>query len=73
MAENGKIRPARPRLVFAATAAAPDEAAAIAAALERFLIDTAPPPEKAPVQSRWLRAALREGVSARGLELGDWR
>ena len=43
------------------TAAAPDEAAAIAAALERFLRETAPAP-RASEQSRWQRAALREGV-----------
>jgi hypothetical protein len=58
---NGKHSPPRPRIQIANASASPDEAAAIAAALERFLWETAPPPRPAP-QSRWLRAALREGV-----------
>ena len=47
------------------TAAASDsEAAAIVAAVERFLADTSPPPaEAAEPESGWLRAALREGVA----------
>jgi len=43
-----------------------DEAAAIAAAVERFRAETAPAPrggEQPP--SPWLRAALTEGVSAK--------
>ena len=43
--------------------ASPAEAAAIAAAIEQFLRDTAPPrAELEPAMSGWLRAALREGV-----------
>jgi hypothetical protein len=60
---NGKRRPPRPAIELVAPAATPEEAAAIAAALERFLHDTAPPlsaPEAPP--SRWERAALAEGV-----------
>ena len=38
------------------------EAAAIAAALERFLADTAPPPAPADAVSRWQQVGLREGV-----------
>jgi hypothetical protein len=47
------------------TNASPEEAAAIAAAIEQFLRDTAPPPATGgePV-SAWLRAALLEGVGA---------
>jgi hypothetical protein len=42
------------------------EAAAIVAALEQFLAETAtPPPVDAPAQSAWQRAALHEGTSAR--------
>jgi hypothetical protein len=44
-----------------------DEAAAIAAAVERFVAETAPPsgePEEALVP--WQRAALIEGVGAKG-------
>jgi hypothetical protein len=43
--------------------ASAEEAAAITAAVERFLADTAPPPAAdAGPESGWLRAALREGV-----------
>ena len=48
--------------------ASPDEAAAIAAALERFLWETAPEPQEAP-RSRWQETALREADCARA-ELG---
>lgn len=42
------------------------EAAAIAAAIDRFTRDTAPPaPAAAPRRSGWLEAALHEGVSRR--------
>jgi hypothetical protein len=62
MAGNGKRRPPRPSIQIAATSASPDEAAAIAAALEQFLADTAPAPVAHEATSRWLRAALDEGV-----------
>jgi hypothetical protein len=40
------------------------ESAAVVAAVEQFLADTAPSPGAAPIeQSRWQRAALEEGVS----------
>jgi hypothetical protein len=42
--------------------ASPEEAAAIAAALERFLADTAPAPEPVSQVGGWLRTALAEGV-----------
>jgi hypothetical protein len=54
----------RPKLELRGSAATPDEAAAVIAAVERFLRDTAPPP--APVEtppSPWVTAALREGVN----------
>jgi hypothetical protein len=53
----------RPRLELRGSDASPEEAAAVIAAVERFLRDTAPPP--APVEpppSPWVLAALREGV-----------
>jgi hypothetical protein len=68
---NGKGRPPRPQIEIQSAAASPDEAAAIAAALERFLRETAPAPQAAP-PSRWQRAALREGVSARSQLAGGW-
>ena len=71
MASNGKQSPPRPRIEIESTAAQPDEAAAIAAALERFLWETAPAPRPAEV-SRWQRTALREGISARSGLGGGW-
>lgn len=47
---------------MAGAAATPDQAAAIAAALERFLAEVAPAPGPAFAVSRWQRAALAEGV-----------
>jgi hypothetical protein len=45
------------------SAASPEEAAAIAAAIEQFLRDTTPPPaESAEPTSRWLRSGLFEGA-----------
>jgi hypothetical protein len=53
----------RPRLELRGSSASPEEAAAVIAAIERFLRDTTPPraPEE-PKPSPWLLAALREGV-----------
>jgi hypothetical protein len=67
MTSNGKRRPRRPAIEVIAPAANPAQAAAIAAALERFLHDTAPagappPPRRGP----WERAALAEGVCLAG-------
>ena len=43
--------------------ASPEEAAAIAAAIEQFMRDTAPPPaQPEPALSPWLRAGLLEGT-----------
>jgi hypothetical protein len=58
----------RPQLKLIAPSASPAEAAAIVAALERFMRDTAP--HLAPsVESvdRWSRAAMLEGVAREGL------
>jgi hypothetical protein len=56
--------PTGARLKLLAPAASPEEAAAIVAALERFLRDTAPA-LSAPAQplDGWRRAALLDGVS----------
>jgi hypothetical protein len=62
MPGNGKRRPPRPRIQIAATNASADEAAAIAAALEQFLAETAPAPESMSEVGGWLRAALADGV-----------
>ncbi len=53
----------RPRLTLQGSTATPEEAAAVVAAVEQFLRDTAPPPAPPdPEPSAWLRAARREGV-----------
>jgi hypothetical protein len=59
---NGSRRPPRPRIELVAGNPSETEAAAVVAALERFLAETAPPPAVAQ-QSRWQREALREGVN----------
>jgi hypothetical protein len=68
---NGKQSPPRPQIEIQSTNASPEEAAAIAAALERFLWETAPAPKAVP-RSRWQEAALREGVEARSQLGGGW-
>jgi hypothetical protein len=61
MARNGKQRPARPRIEVRQATAGPEEAAAIAAAIEQFLRDTAPPPAEAGrTVSPWTRTGLFE-------------
>jgi hypothetical protein len=53
----------RPKLSIVAPSASPEEAAAVVAALERFMRETAP--RRAPEAERrnpWLDAALHEGV-----------
>ena len=63
MTTNGKRRPPRPAIELIAPSATPEEAAAIAAALERFLHDTAAAPmAPRPTMSPWERAALSEAV-----------
>jgi hypothetical protein len=55
----------RPRLEIVAPSASPAEAAAVVAAVEQFMRDTAPPPAPpAPASNPWARAALLEGVGA---------
>jgi hypothetical protein len=53
----------RPRLELRGSSASPEEAAAVIAAIERFMRDTAPPVAGAPDgPGPWVRAALLEGV-----------
>lgn len=62
MSRNGRQHPARPRIELTRGAATPEEAAAITAAIQQFLRDTAPPPAPAAGISPWLRAGLFEGT-----------
>ena len=63
MGRNGKQSPARPRIEVRQPAS-PEEAAAIAAAIEQFIRDTAPPPAAPGARmSHWLRAGLLEGTN----------
>jgi hypothetical protein len=53
----------RPKLTIVAPNASPEEAAAVVAALERFMRATAPPPAPTePKPSPWQQAALAEGI-----------
>jgi hypothetical protein len=45
--------------------ASPAEAAAIAAAVQRFVAETMPQPETTETVNPWTRAALLEGVGAK--------
>lgn len=73
MSGNGTRRPPRPRIELVTEAASDTEAAAIVAALEQFLVDTAPRPASSkPAQNPWLRAALEEGISARQVTGYAW-
>jgi hypothetical protein len=63
----------RPKLKLVAPGASPEEAAAVVAALERFMRDTAPTPVPPPPhQNRWQRAALFEGVGREPAEPAPW-
>ena len=53
----------RPKLSIVAPDASPEEAAAVVAALERFMRETAPTPvAPEPQRNPWQQAALQEGV-----------
>jgi len=70
---NGQHHPARPRIEIAQAAATPAEAAAIAAAIEQFLRDTAPPPAQPQGRANpWLRAALYENAKLDPSNANAW-
>jgi hypothetical protein len=63
VSRNGRHAPPRPRIEIRQTAASPQEAAAIAAAIEQFLRDTAPPPAPHGAgMNPWLRTGLFENA-----------
>ena len=53
-------------------AATPEETAAIAAAIEQFLSDTAPPPAAEHGVSPWLRAGLFEATGRCAGDPSPW-
>jgi hypothetical protein len=72
MSTNGQRRPARSRIEIVSATASGAEAAAIVAAIEQFLADTAPAPVVGPSVSAWQRAALEDGISARQVSAAVW-
>jgi len=72
----GSLRPMvnrRPKLELVAPSASPEEAAAVVAALERFMRDTAPPlASPPPERNPWQRAALYEAVGREPDEPSPW-
>lgn len=63
----------RPKLAIVAPAASPAEAAAVVAALERFMRDTpAPPAPAVEPRGRWLRTARLEAVRMGGGGAAPW-
>ena len=74
MGGNGRQHPARPRIELRQAPASQEEAAAIAAAIEQFLRDTAARPgPRAERMSPWLRAALYENAGLDPAAAGPWR
>ena len=73
MGRNGKHAPQRPRIEVRQSVAGPEEAAAIAAAIEQFLRDTAPAPAAGgEPRHPWTRAALFEGVGLSADAASPW-
>ena len=73
MSRNGERHPPRPQIEMVSTGASETEAAAIVAALEQFLTDTAPPPaSEDPAISPWAQAALEDGIAARQVSGYAW-
>jgi hypothetical protein len=63
----------RPKLSIVAPSATPEEAAALVAALERFMRETAPrPAPPAPRRNPWQLSALQEGVTRAPMEHAPW-
>jgi hypothetical protein len=72
VSRNGRQRPARPRIEVRRGSATAEETAAIAAAIEQFLRDTAPPPAPARGVSPWLRAGLFEATGRAAGDPAPW-
>ena len=72
MGSNGRQTPQRPRIELRQSAASPEEAAAIAAAIEQFLRDTALAGARRAAVSPWLRAALYESARLDPANANAW-
>jgi hypothetical protein len=73
MSRNGERKPPRPQIEIVSAGASESEAAAVVAAIEQFLADTAPVPSpEGPAISPWARAALEEGIAARQVSGYAW-
>ena len=72
MSRNGKHHPPRPRIEVRQSSATPEEAAAIAAAIEQFLRDTTPPPASPRGMNPWLRAGIFEGAGLHAAAPSPW-
>ena len=73
MSRNGNRRPARPQIELVRGSASPEQAAAIAAAIEQFMRDTAPAPAAdGPPARPWGRAALLEGTGGTVAGASPW-
>jgi hypothetical protein len=73
LSRNGRHTPSRPRIELRDSTAKPEEAAAIAAAIEQFLRDTAPAPRaRGERVNAWLREALFEGARYDDAERSPW-
>ena len=74
MSRNGSQHPPHPRIELRSGAATPEEAAAIAAAIEQFLHDTAPAPapDATDAMNPWLRAGLYENAGLDPANANAW-
>ncbi len=71
VSSNGNRKPPRPQIEMLASAE-PAEAAAVIAAVEQFIAETAPAPQSSPAVNPWQRAALLEGVRAKEAFASPW-
>jgi len=72
MSTNGQRNGGHPRIEITSPVASPGEAAAVIAAIEQFLADTAPSDAPAPQVNPWQRAALLEGHRAKQAIVDAW-
>jgi hypothetical protein len=69
---NGRQTPRRPRIEIREAGATPEEAAAIAAAIEQFLRDTTPPSAPPVEVSGWTRTAILAGAGVGAAAPSPW-